>query len=107
MIVCNKCGQSNVDEERLCRSCGHKLQSLRGQTGENGDGAVPPASLADERIGYRDLLGQEGYFRKHLEAWICLAALGGAAVACVLYDTLWPLGAAIPAVALLAWLRKL
>lgn len=105
MIVCNKCGCSNEDDARSCASCGHKLQSLRGSVPEDGREGGPV--LFAEEVGYRDLLGPGGYFRKHLEAWICLVVLGGAAVACLWYGILWPLAAAIPVVGALAWWRKL
>jgi hypothetical protein len=36
-MICNKCGQDNPDDARLCLSCGHKLQSgFRGS--EEGEG---------------------------------------------------------------------
>lgn len=105
MIICNKCGESNADEERLCLTCGHKLQSLRCQ-GTDEDAAKPPL-LAEERIDYHDLLGREGYFRKHLEAWAYLGVLAAAAAVCQWLGEIWPLVAAIPVLGLIAWLRKL
>ena len=66
MIVCNKCGCNNENAALSCVTCGHKLQSLRGPT-PGDDNEVDAVPLAEEEIDYRDLLGRDGYFRKHLE----------------------------------------
>ncbi|EPR43607.1 Zinc-ribbon domain containing protein [Desulfovibrio sp. X2] len=122
MIVCTRCGRDNPDDARICGQCGHKLQSGRQWGASDGrPGGLRPedgdpddffddegeSGLADESIPYRDLVGRGGVFRKHLEAWAYLAILGAAAGAALHYMTLVPIWCALPAVALLAWLRRL
>lgn len=104
MIVCNRCGERNEDEVLFCASCGHKLQSAR-----RGDGRGRESQLIEEHIPslFWAALGRGASLPRFIEAWAYALTLGGLAYWCVWSRIWWPLYAAGPLVAALAWFRKL
>ncbi|MBI9111837.1 zinc-ribbon domain-containing protein [Maridesulfovibrio ferrireducens] len=101
MITCTRCGKKNEDSSPTCRQCGHKLQS--GFARFNG------ASLSSKKN--RDSLNisfeNSDIYAKHGEAWIYALFLLAAVVFFTYQQVYWPLYILTPAVAILAWFRKI
>ncbi|EPR36113.1 Zinc-ribbon domain containing protein [Alkalidesulfovibrio alkalitolerans DSM 16529] len=104
MIVCTRCGSENPDDARFCAACRHKLQSVRREPSEDD---AEGAEFLSDHVEYHDLLGRHGPFRKHLEAWGCLAALALVVAAVAWLDDVRAAWAALPVIGLYAWLRRL
>lgn len=100
MITCNKCGQKNNDAAKVCSKCGYKLQSGRKRL-------ECSASGCDHRDMFHLKLEKNQRFTKHAEAWIYALFLLGAVVFFTYNQIYWPLYALTPAIALLAWFRKI
>lgn len=100
MITCTKCGKKNNNAAKVCSQCGHKLQSGHKKLESN---------LADQ--GKRDMfhlkMERERRFSKHGEAWVYSLFLLGAVIFFTYNKIYWPLYALTPAIALLAWFRKI
>jgi hypothetical protein len=103
MIVCNRCGAANNDEELLCQACGRKLQSGLSGPNQGGDGFSGPLEPLETPPPSLDL---RRFLKKGLEAWayaLCLAGAGAYAAATGRWLLLLP---AVGLMALLAWTRR-
>ncbi|WP_320005966.1 zinc ribbon domain-containing protein [Maridesulfovibrio sp.] len=100
MITCNKCGKKNNDAAKICSGCGFKLQSGRKRLESN-------AAEDDRRSMFHLKLEKKQRFTKHAEAWVYALFLLGAVVFFTYNKMYWPLYALTPAIALLAWFRKI
>ncbi|NDV25652.1 zinc-ribbon domain-containing protein [Desulfovibrio sp. JC010] len=100
MITCTKCGKKNDDAAKACSKCGYKLQSGRKRLESN-------VAAQDRRDMFRLKLEKEQRFAKHGEAWIYALFLLGAVIFFTYNKVYWPLYGLTPAVALLAWFRKI
>ncbi len=102
MITCSRCGTSNEEDARFCLFCGHKLQS--GRVVSDDEGLPAPVELTPG-------LGGDGtWFRKLLlrcvEVWGVVLVLGGAVVYGLFTRTWWPALAAGGLAAVLVSLRR-
>jgi ribosomal protein L37E len=100
MITCNKCGRKNNDADKFCSKCGYKLQSGRKRLKKD-------STLQGRRDMFHLKLEKEQRFTKDGEAWVYALFLLGAVVFFTYNKIYWPLYALTPAIALLAWFRKI
>ncbi|MES9997617.1 zinc ribbon domain-containing protein [Desulfovibrio aminophilus] len=104
MIICNRCGAANLDEELVCMECGRKLQSGIHGTGveRNAEarGPLSPMSVQPASTMLRRLL------LKGMEAWIYALILGAAGVFAVVTGKWQALAPAVAFIGLVAWTRK-
>ena len=100
MITCTKCGQKNNNAAKVCSKCGHKLQSGRKRLESE-------ISQQERREMFHLKLEKNKRFSKHGEAWVYSLFLLGAVIFFTYYQIYWPLYALAPAIALLAWFRKI
>ena len=103
MIICTQCGEKNSDEIRFCEKCGKKLQSSRQST-----------SLTDSSNYWMESFKHEGIsplskvsLLRMVEAWGYIVVLVAVTIACLIYETWWPLYPAVGVLGLIAWLRRL
>ena len=100
MITCNKCGKKNNNAAKECSKCGHKLQSGRKRSERN-------VSRQERSDMFHLKLERDKRFSKHGEAWVYSLFLLGAVIFFTYNQIYWPLYALTPAIALLAWFRKI
>ena len=100
-VICTRCGHINQDRERSCTQCGHKLQSFF---------TVPDLAgkpVEDERLRLTFCRFDGRFMRKCMEAWVLVVVVGGAVAYGLLHGDWVALYAALPAAAVIAWLRKM
>ncbi|HMM38228.1 MAG TPA: zinc ribbon domain-containing protein [Desulfovibrio sp.] len=105
MIICNRCGAANLDEELVCMECGRKLQSgIHGagveQKNAETRGPLSPMRVQPSSAMLRRLL------LKGLEAWVYALILGAAGVFAVITGKWQALAPAVAFIGLVAWTRK-
>ena len=100
-MICNKCGQENIDEAMTCLGCGHKLQSgWKPPEHGNGTGGGDPIALLREPSP-----ASRKKIRKHVEAWTVVVLVLAAATGLAYLELYWPLYVLIGAAAAYALAR--